>query len=269
MIHDNVWCAISSDTDLGAGDTDLRPSVDVDPAVGLSGDGAAHCVGDAHGQSSPLLAVAQGHQAVCSFSWQCNGREKFHQMINSHWWRLVDWLVAALRGCCVASLNVCKIFAMRKRMSCVEINLKAARLPHLTGWWRSRHHPWTRGCSCPGSRWPAPPWRAARSAPPAPGGSGRSSTTWFGITCEVFITGAKKFTPASAAQSFMVSWVPCGQTCFQRGEKKEEKRAVATHRHPSVVAGATGNEDQSPTPLDLFDVVLQSTQDYCWSHTSS
>lgn len=59
----------SATTDLGAGYSDLRPGVDVDPAVGLSGDGAAHRVGDAHGQSSPLLAVAQGHQAVCGLSW--------------------------------------------------------------------------------------------------------------------------------------------------------------------------------------------------------
>lgn len=35
---------------------------------------------------------------------------------------------------------------------------------------------------------------------------------------------------------------------------------VATHRYPSVVTGAAGNEDKSPTPLDLFDVVLQSTE---------
>lgn len=29
-----------------------------------------------------------------------------------------------------------------------------------------------------------------------------------------------------------------------------------------MVAGAAGNKDKSPTPLDLFDVVLQSTQDH-------
>lgn len=81
-----LTCArvIGNDTDLGAGYSDLRPSVDVDSAVGLSGDGAAHRVGDAHCQSSSLLAVAQGHQAVCSFSWQRNGREKFEQLLIAH-----------------------------------------------------------------------------------------------------------------------------------------------------------------------------------------
>lgn len=54
----------------------------------------------------------------------------------------------------------------------------------------------------------------------------------------------------------------------ERGKKTNQKAAL-THRHPSVVAGAAGNEDQSPTPLDLFDVVLQSTQDHWRSHTSS
>ncbi len=37
---------------------------------------------------------------------------------------------------------------------------------------------------------------------------------------------------------------------------------MPTHRYPGMVAGAAGNEDKSPTPLDLFDVVLQSTQDH-------
>lgn len=40
---------------------------------------------------------------------------------------------------------------------------------------------------------------------------------------------------------------------------KQEKAAV-THRHSGMVAGATSNKDKSPTPLDLFDVVFQSTQ---------
>lgn len=41
---------------------------------------------------------------------------------------------------------------------------------------------------------------------------------------------------------------------------KKESGEMATHRHPCMVAGPAGNEDKSSTPLDLFDVVLQSTQ---------
>lgn len=49
---------------LGAGYANLRPGVDMDSAVGLSGNGAAHRVGDAHGESPFLLTVAQSHQSV-------------------------------------------------------------------------------------------------------------------------------------------------------------------------------------------------------------
>lgn len=49
---------------------------------------------------------------------------------------------------------------------------------------------------------------------------------------------------------------------------KQEKAAV-THRHPGMVAGAAGNKDKSPTPLDLFDVVLQSTQGHWKSKPKS
>lgn len=50
---------------LGAGHSDFRPSIDVDATVGLTGDGAAHGVGDAHGEGAALLTVPQCHQAVC------------------------------------------------------------------------------------------------------------------------------------------------------------------------------------------------------------
>lgn len=60
-----------------------------------------------------------------------------------------------------------------------------------------------------------------------------------------------------------------GRCVFRGKEEKKKEKAAVTHRHPSVVTGAAGNEDKSPTPLDLFDVVLQSPQDHWWSHTSS
>lgn len=43
--------------------------------------------------------------------------------------------------------------------------------------------------------------------------------------------------------------------CVSRKGGGDPKAAV-THRHPSVIAGAAGDEDQSSTPLDLLDVVL-------------
>lgn len=49
---------------LGAGHADLWARVDVDAAIGLSGDGAAHGVGDAHGQSPAVLTVAQRQEGV-------------------------------------------------------------------------------------------------------------------------------------------------------------------------------------------------------------
>lgn len=51
-------------THLGAGHSDFRPGVDVDAAVSLTGDGAAHGVGDAHGEGAALLTVPQCQQAV-------------------------------------------------------------------------------------------------------------------------------------------------------------------------------------------------------------
>lgn len=61
---------------LGAGYSDLRPGVDVDSAVCLPRDGAAHCVGDAHSQSSSLFTVAQGHEAVSSLPWRISTNGK-------------------------------------------------------------------------------------------------------------------------------------------------------------------------------------------------
>lgn len=146
-------------------------------------------------------------------------------------------------------------------------------LPHLTDWWRSRRHLGTRECSCPGSRWPAPPWLAAQSAPPAPGGSG--SVTEYGSASFRLnkwvelragnVTALKTSHLCPQHRHFQPDWwVQCGQTCFQRKEK-----AVVTHRHPGMVAGAAGNKDKSPTPLDLFDVVLESTQGHLKSHSNS
>lgn len=166
-------CVMSSDTDLGAGYSDLRPSVDVDSTVGLPGDGAAHCVGDAHGQSSPLLAVTQGHQAVCSFPWWMEWQGSFREERHLNNWSFFISEEASPHP--HVGLWICRA-AVRQFWI-----FQDHRLPHLIGWWRSRRHPWTRECSCPGSRWPAPPWRAAQSAPPAPGGSGRGTTTRLGI----------------------------------------------------------------------------------------
>lgn len=50
--------------------------------------------------------------------------------------------------------------------------------------------------------------------------------------------------------------------CAFTPKKKKSTWLVPTHRYPGMVAGAAGNEDKSPTPLDLFDVVLQSAQDH-------
>lgn len=52
------------------------------------------------------------------------------------------------------------------------------------------------------------------------------------------------------------------QTCPSCAFTPRKTRAAVTHRHPGMVAGAAGNENKSPTPLDLFDVVLQSPQGY-------
>ncbi len=49
---------------LCRGHTDFRSGVDVDTAVSLARDGGADGVGDAHGQSTAGLAVAQGVQSV-------------------------------------------------------------------------------------------------------------------------------------------------------------------------------------------------------------
>lgn len=40
-----MWCWVDY---LGAGNSNLWSSINVDPTVRLPGDGAAHCVGDAH-----------------------------------------------------------------------------------------------------------------------------------------------------------------------------------------------------------------------------
>lgn len=66
---------------LGARYSDLRPSVDVDSAVGLPRDGAAYCVGDTHSQSPSLLTVAQGHEAVSSLPWRIGRNGKTNQSI--------------------------------------------------------------------------------------------------------------------------------------------------------------------------------------------
>lgn len=54
--------------DLGTGHADLWPRVDMDTAVCLSGDGATHCVGDAHSQGPAVLTIAQCQEGVCSLT---------------------------------------------------------------------------------------------------------------------------------------------------------------------------------------------------------
>lgn len=54
---------------LGAGHPDLRPCIDVDTTVSLPGDGAAHSVGDAHGQRPAVLTVSQRQERVCSLTY--------------------------------------------------------------------------------------------------------------------------------------------------------------------------------------------------------
>ena len=53
---------------LGGRHANLTASVDVDTAVCVAGDGAAHCVGDANAQRSPVLGVVQGLQGQASLS---------------------------------------------------------------------------------------------------------------------------------------------------------------------------------------------------------
>lgn len=53
---------------LGAGHADLWSCVDVDTTVGLSGDGTAHGVGDAHGQGPTVLTVAQCQEGICGLT---------------------------------------------------------------------------------------------------------------------------------------------------------------------------------------------------------
>lgn len=60
---------------LGAGYSNLRPSIDVDSTVSLSGNGAAHSIGDAHSQSSPVLTITEGHEAVSSLTWRIKHEE--------------------------------------------------------------------------------------------------------------------------------------------------------------------------------------------------
>jgi hypothetical protein len=45
---------------LGRSDADLRTGVDVDAAMRLAGDGAAHGVGDTQDQTSARLAISFG-----------------------------------------------------------------------------------------------------------------------------------------------------------------------------------------------------------------
>lgn len=72
---------------LGAGHANLGARVDVNPAVGLAGDGAAHGVGDAHSQGSPLLAVPKAHQSVCCFPWNTDntGKHWKHKEAEGAW----------------------------------------------------------------------------------------------------------------------------------------------------------------------------------------
>ena len=53
---------------LGAGYTNLRSSIDVDPTVGLPADGGAHSVGDPNNQGAPVLAIPQSCQSVSCLS---------------------------------------------------------------------------------------------------------------------------------------------------------------------------------------------------------
>lgn len=56
-------------TYLGTGYSNLRSGINVDSAVSLSGNRATHCIGDAYSQSSPLLTITQGHEAISSLTW--------------------------------------------------------------------------------------------------------------------------------------------------------------------------------------------------------
>lgn len=53
---------------LGASHPNLGPCVDVDATVGFAGDGAAHGVGDPHGQRTAILTVPQRQECVCSLT---------------------------------------------------------------------------------------------------------------------------------------------------------------------------------------------------------
>ncbi len=51
--------------------------------------------------------------------------------------------------------------------------------------------------------------------------------------------------------------------------KTKSTHTADTYCHPGMVASAAGNKNKSPTPLDLFDVVLQSTQGHCKTKPNS
>lgn len=57
-------------TYLGTGYSNFRSGIDVDSTVSLSGNRAAHRIGYAHSQSSPLLTITQGHEAISSLTWR-------------------------------------------------------------------------------------------------------------------------------------------------------------------------------------------------------
>lgn len=72
----NLW---SWEAYLGASYSYFWSGVDVDSAVSLPADGAAHGVCDSNSESASVFAVTQSHQSVCCFSWRSpEGRVSFH-----------------------------------------------------------------------------------------------------------------------------------------------------------------------------------------------
>lgn len=85
------------------------------------------------------------------------------------------------------------LLGMESVQMCIRSSPDGTRQPpHLTGWWRSRRRLGRRECSCPGSHWPAPPWQAARWAPPAPGGSGKATEQLLSIILFKQASGAQR-----------------------------------------------------------------------------
>lgn len=120
-------------------------------------------------------------------------------------------------------------------------------------------------CFCPGSRWPAPPWQGARLAPPAPDGSGKKQGE---LLSKRFLKqdASIQTSHTCADKTFLIVQLIYGgwknRSVTQRNKKNKTVRLVVTHRYSSMVTGAAGNENKSPTSLDLFDVVLQSSQSH-------